>query len=94
MIDRIILTEFTKEEIVNDILKGIAEILEKSKTQDIQSKEWLTAKEVQKMLKISAVTLWKYDSKGITKPHKIGSRKRYCKSDIVSIIQEIEVTLR
>lgn len=44
--------------------------------------EYLTPQEVADALKISLVTLWSWDNKGITQPLKIGTKKRYRRSDL------------
>ena len=44
--------------------------------------EYLTGEEYANILKISRVTLWSYDKKGITNPVRIGNSKRYRRSDI------------
>jgi len=50
--------------------------------------EYLTARQFAEALKISMVTLWSYDKKGLTNPLKIGNAKRYRKSDIEKILKE------
>jgi len=49
---------------------------------------YLTADELAKILKVSLVTLWSWDRKGITKPLRIGNQKRYRKSDVEKTLQE------
>jgi predicted DNA-binding transcriptional regulator AlpA len=49
---------------------------------------YLTAEELAKILKVSLVTIWSWDKKGITKPLRIGNQKRYRKSDIENFLQE------
>jgi hypothetical protein len=44
--------------------------------------EYLTGEEFANILKISSVTLWNYDKRGITNPVRIGNSKRYRRSDI------------
>jgi DNA-binding transcriptional regulator YiaG len=48
----------------------------------IPKEEYLTSEEMAKTLKISLVTLWSWDKKGITQPLKIGNQKRYRRSDL------------
>ena len=86
--NQIILNGTTKEELVAEILKGISEVLSNSRIKELEQTEWLTTKEVLSLLKVTHVTLWSYDKKGITKPQKIGNRKRYLKSDIVGIFKK------
>jgi hypothetical protein len=50
--------------------------------------EYLTSEEMVKTLKISLVTLWSWDKKGLTKPLRIGNQKRYRRSDLEKILLE------
>ena len=76
----------TKEKFIEEILVGVESLLEKSKEEHINNSEWLTTKEVLQFLKVTPVTLWNYDQKGLTKPQKIGNRKRYAKSEILNLL--------
>ena len=49
--------------------------------------EYLTSSEYAEELKISLVTLWNWDKKGITRPLRIGKVKRYRRSDLEKILQ-------
>lgn len=49
--------------------------------------EYLTSAQYAKELKISLVTLWNWDKKGITRPLRIGKVKRYRRSDLEKILQ-------
>ena len=51
-----------------------------------ETEEYLTAAQMTEILKISAVSLWAWDKKGITKPLRIGNAKRYRRSDLEKII--------
>lgn len=52
----------------------------------INPEEYLTSGEMAKLLKISLVTLWSWDKKGITRPLRIGNAKRYRRSDLEKIL--------
>ena len=86
----IILTSTTKEQLISEILAGVKDLLKESQDQDLIKNEWLTAKEVMTLLKITPTTLWNYDKKGTTKPQRIGNRKRYHRPSIVSLLQRKE----
>ena len=90
MQDEIILTTTTKENLISEILEGVQNLLSESREKDLLRNEWLTAKEVQSILKITPTTLWNYDQRGITTPQKIGSRKRYHKYQIVNLLSQRE----
>ena len=85
--ENIILTETTKEYLISEILNGVKEILQETQDNDLTKNEWLTSKEVQTILKITPGTLWNYDNKGLTKPQKIGNRKRYHRPQIIALLQ-------
>lgn len=86
----IIFTQITKSELISElrteILSGISELLNESREKDLELKEWLTAKEVEKLLKISSVTRWNWTNSGILKSHKIGNRLRYRKDDVLKAL--------
>jgi hypothetical protein len=48
--------------------------------------EYLTPAEYAKTLKISLVTLWSWDKKGITRPLRLGNKKLYRRSDLEKIL--------
>lgn len=50
--------------------------------------DYLTPEEFAKTIKISQVTLWAWDKKGITKPLYIGKLKRYRRSDLERIFNQ------
>lgn len=53
-----------------------------------KAEEYLTAEELTKILKVSLVTIWSWDKKGILKPLRIGNQKRYRRSDIEKFLQD------
>ena len=63
----------------DEMLKQIVE----AKVKETQEPEtYLTSEEMARTLKISLVTLWSWDKKGITHPLRIGNTKRYRLSDV------------
>lgn len=88
--ENILLTQTTKNELVQElkkeILSGMVQILNESRQKDLTSKEWLTSKETESILKISSVTLWAWSKNGILKAHKIGNRLRYRKDDVLKAL--------
>jgi predicted DNA-binding transcriptional regulator AlpA len=51
-----------------------------------EPEEYLTGKELDKVLKISSVTRWEWGKKGILKPRKIGNRTYYLRSEIQELL--------
>jgi len=50
--------------------------------------ELLTPDQFAERLKVSKVTLWHWDRKGLTSPIRIGNAKRYRRSDLENLINE------
>jgi len=57
------------------------------KNQQTKPEEFLTPQELADKYKVSLVTLWSWDKKGITKPVRIGNAKRYKLSDVEKFIR-------
>ena len=95
--ESIILTQTTKRELISElrteILSGISELLNESREKDLNSKEWLTSKETESILKISSVTRWNWTNSCILKSHKIGNRLRYRKDDVLKALLKKEPKL-
>lgn len=69
-----------KESILNDVraeLKALAQNF-----QPITPPEYLTRKEVSKILQVSLVTLSDWNKKGILKPYRLGNLIRYKRTEI------------
>ena len=88
--ENILLTPTTKTELITEILQGVKTLLKESQDQDLLKNEWLTAKEVMELLKITPTTLWNYDNRGLTDPKKVGNRKRYHRPQIIELLQQKE----
>ncbi|MBN2742720.1 MAG: helix-turn-helix domain-containing protein [Marinilabiliaceae bacterium] len=73
----------TIEQAINKALSRVPTIEPKA------DEEYLTADEVADKLKISLVTLWSWDRKGITSPVRIGNMKRYRKSELDKAFERI-----
>jgi len=90
----IILTETTKQELVQEIgnflLPKISTLFEQNRKTDLNSKEWLTTKETESILKISNVTRWNWTKAGTLKSYKIGNRLRYRKNEVLEALIKIE----
>lgn len=51
-----------------------------------EKEEYMTSKQFADALQVSLVTLWSWDNKGITRPLRIGNKKRYRRSDLEKIL--------
>lgn len=71
-------------EIANEMTRRVLEA-EKARGSP-ERDEYLTAEETAKLLKISLVTLWSWDRKGITNPCRIGNLRRYRLSDLERLL--------
>jgi hypothetical protein len=78
----------TPEQLAETILKGVDDRLRQFEKnfEPREADEYLTAKELEKVLKISAVTRWNWGQKLILKPKKIGNRTYYLRSDIKELL--------
>jgi predicted DNA-binding transcriptional regulator AlpA len=85
----ILIRSLTVEALVEKVVNGVREAIQEEKENSINQKEWLTAKEVMQLLKISSGTLYNYDKKGLTKPHKINRERRYKKEGIIELLRNI-----
>jgi hypothetical protein len=64
-----------------------AQRIKESEPKRSDPEEYLTPEEMSKTLKVSLVTLWSWDKKGITIPLRIGNKKLYRRSDLEKILQ-------
>ena len=71
--------------IADELSRRAVEVAESKKTP--APEEYLTGEEFAKILKISLVTLWSCDKRGITNPLRIGNSKRYRRSDVEKVLQ-------
>ena len=85
-------------EALSHLIKEIADLKKMVEKQpDLQitkEEEYLTPQEMAQALKISMVTLWHWDKKGITRPLRVGNLKRYRRSDLESIMVEFGKTTK
>ncbi len=61
--------------------------LKESQPKKSDPEEYLTPDQMATTLKISLVTLWSWDKKGITIPLRIGNKKLYRRSDLEKILK-------
>lgn len=80
-------TKELSEPIIEEITKQIEEL--KSHFQPKEPDEYLTRKQVAKMLQIDLSTLYAWKQKGILKPKGIGKRVYYLRSDIINAMTEL-----
>lgn len=74
----------TPQQLTSNILKDVRAEL-KEIVQNFQPKkqpEYLTRKEVAKILKVSLVTLSDWNKKGVLKPYRLGNLIRYKREEI------------
>lgn len=94
MVQNVFLLGMTKEELVTEIKKIINELFDEFKGELTKSKvpdpeDYLTPKEVEKLLGISHTTRIAWSKKGILKRHYLNSKPYYLRSEIdASMIEE------
>lgn len=86
----IILTPDQLQSYFDSMVKKVESIIKDSQQQQITSKEWLTAKEVCDLLKISHTTLFDWSRNGSLKKHKIGNRIRFRHDEVLESLTRIE----
>lgn len=95
--EQIILTQTTKNdlisEITNNVLSGMTALLKESRETDLHSKEWLSSKETETLLKISSVTRWSWSRSGLLTSYKIGNRIRYRKDEVLQALLRKETKI-
>lgn len=74
----------------NDLINFAREIVNQSKPETIPAtpaEKYLTADETADLLKVSRVTLWQWQKKGVLVPRKIGNVLRYTDADVKQALQ-------
>lgn len=81
---------FPVDEIANAILERVQTLyLANQKACEVDGEEYLTRKQVKKILQISYPTLNSWTEKGILKAYRIGGTKRYKKSELDRAMIEV-----
>lgn len=92
--EQIILQGLTPNQLVDQVttkvLEGVAILMKQSNDTKENSKEWLTSKEVQALLKISSTTIWHWENKRYIVAHQISGRKRYQKTEVLAALVKRE----
>lgn len=83
MQEQILFSPIPLEELISR-LKSELNISQPSQQQETTEEEFLTAKEVSKLLGVSLVSLHKWKKDGKIKFHRYGSRIRFRKSEIIN----------
>jgi len=96
--ESIVLTSVTREQLKNELrdelLSAIKLLLSENSKKDLNAKEWLSSKETMALLKITSVTLWTWSKSGILNAHKIGSRLRYRKDEVIEAMIKMEKKIK
>jgi len=81
----------SKDELINDILKGVEEKLNEFEKHFEPKKpiQWLTKKEVSNILSISIVTIDDWSKKGILNPFRVGNRIRFKRIQVEQALTQI-----
>lgn len=77
--------------VVDNMTLKVESLIQDSQKKEVASKEWLTAKEVCALLKISLTTLHDWSSKGVIQKHHLGvNRIRFRHDEIMKSLQRME----
>lgn len=99
MQDKFITTQIhgiTPNELKESILKDVREELKKL-SQNFQPQipsEYVTRKELSKILKVSVITLADWEKKGIIKSYRIGNLVRYKRAELDHALVELNKTTK
>lgn len=87
----IVLTSDQLQGMFDSMVQKVESIIKDTQKKEITSKEWLTAKEVCEILKISHTTLHDWSNKGIVKKHQLGvNRIRFRYDEVLEALQRLE----
>lgn len=76
---------------ISDIVENkVSALLQADKELPFQDKEYLTGKEVELVLSISAPTRYEWEKKGLFSRYKISGRTRYKRSEIIQAFQKMK----
>ena len=85
-----ILTSLSAEELVRTIQDGIKDVLDQKHTNASESEkeeDLLTIEEVQKIFRVSKVTIHKWKQKGLIPYYKMNRRLYFKKSEVIDSLQ-------
>lgn len=86
----VVLTPDQLQEFVETVALRVESIIKDSQKKEINSKEWLTAKEVCELLKISHTTQNEWSKNGILVKHKVGERVRFRYDQVLEVFTRVE----
>jgi hypothetical protein len=67
------------KKVVNE---AVAEAISKQQQKTEEEPQYLTRNEIASMFRVTLVTLWGWNKKGLLRPHKIGNRVLYEKTEV------------
>lgn len=99
MSNKVITTQIhgiTPDEFKESILKDVREELKKltNSFQPQPPSEYVTRKELSKILKVSVITLADWEKKGIIKGYRIGNLVRYKRAELDHALVELDKTTK
>jgi len=77
-------------ELKKELLNGFRDVLQEQHRENTHQKEWLSVKEVSDLLKISQVTVHAWSKTGRLQKHRLGSRVRFRKDEVLHALKKIE----
>ena len=72
------------DKLVQDTAQEVEARIQAENKQD----ELLTRQQVAEMLSVTLTTLWHWDNKNVLKPVRIGSKVRYRRSDVETVLEK------
>ena len=74
-------------EVINNAITATRKELEQY-IRNVNTEEYLSSKEVEKILNISSVSLWRWHDIGYLRHSKVGKRNMYLKSDVTALLSD------
>jgi hypothetical protein len=88
--DKILLSETTKNELLTEFRIIMLQVMDEERENAFNTKDFLTCKEVEEFLKVSAPTRIAWTKAGTLKGYRMHGRTRYRRDEVVKAFQTIE----
>jgi excisionase family DNA binding protein len=80
--------EVSPDELINRTAERVSESIKVLFSVQTKNEDYLTAKEVSRLLKVSLPTLWDYCKRGFIPSYRIGGSVRFKRSELEAIINK------
>jgi len=88
--ENVLLSPIPKEELVSELMSSFRQLLQDHQEENLNRKEWLSAKQTASLIGVTVKTVHSWSDKRILQKHRIGSRIRYRKDEVLHALRKIE----